>query len=249
MRTVFRIFRSPLLLLLMISAGVTSPLSAQNHQQTPALGIVAQAKDASVDNVATLDGASIFSADYLSTDDNGVLLVRVGPLSLQLEPSSAVHIYRAPYGAVVELNRGSVVYTTPGGNENLVIVAADIRVTPDTSLPDAGRVSLDNPCEVTVYSQRGQANVQSGKESHLIEESKAYHVRAENHVSYREYLSPDDADYHRHHQHEPCAALEMVHGQAPLAPLHSHFALAAATAIGVGAGIGAYKVFESPSRP
>jgi len=59
-----------------------------------------------------------------------LLLVRVGPLSLELQGSSAVHIYRAPYGAIVELNRGTVVYTTPGTQENIVIVASDVRVTP-----------------------------------------------------------------------------------------------------------------------
>jgi hypothetical protein len=102
---------------------------------------------------------------------------------------------------------------------------------------------------VYVYSQRGQANVQSGKESHLIEESKAYRVRAENRISYREYLSPDASDYHRYHEHEPCAPLEMVHGHTPLAPSHSHFLLVTAASLGAGAGIAAWKAFESPDRP
>lgn len=168
---------------------------------------------------------------------------------LHLPSSSALHIYRAPYGAVLELNRGTVTYTTPGGKDNLVIVASDVRVTPDASLPDLGRVTINNPCEVSVYSQRGQANVKVGSESHLIEEGKAYRVRAENKISYREYMSPDANDYHRYHEHEPCAPLDMVRGHMPIAPATSHFLLVSGALMGAGAGVAVWKALESPDRP
>jgi hypothetical protein len=243
-------FRSPLVLAFVISAALASPLPAQEPSQTAALGIVVQCVRGSIGNAAASNGDSVYSGDYLSTDDNGSLLVRVGVLSLQLESSSALHIYRTPYGAVVELNRGSVVYTTPGGKENLVIVASDVRITPDVSLPDFGRVTIENPCEISVYSQRGQANAKSGKEAHLVEEGKAYHVRADNKITYREYLSPDADDYHKHHEHEPCpAALDTVRGKLPIAPAASHFLLVAGTATGIGVGIAIWKTVESPDRP
>jgi len=242
-------FRSPLLLALILSLGLASPLLAQTQPQNPALGIIVRSTQASIGNAAASDGASIYSGDYLSTEDNGSLLVRVGALSVELESSSGLHIYRAPYGAVIELNRGSVIYTTPGGKENLVIVASDVRITPDASLADFGRVTIENPCEITVYSQRGQANAKAGKETHLVEEGKAYRVRAENRISYREYLSPEDADYHRYHEHEPCAPLETLHTHFPAAPAQSHFLLATAVLIGVGGGIGVYKAMESPDKP
>jgi len=242
-------FRSPLLLVLILSLGLVSPLLAQTQPQNPALGIVVRSSQASIGSAAALDGASVYSGDYLSTEENGSLLVRVGALSVELESSSALHIYRAPYGAVVELNRGSVIYTTPGGKENLVIVASDVRITPDASLADLGRVTIENPCEIIVYSQRGQANAKAGKETHLVEEGRAYRVRAENRISYREYLSPDDADYHRYHEHEPCAPPEMAHVHLPAAPAQSHFLLATAALIGVGGGIGVYKAMESPDKP
>jgi len=242
-------FRSPLLLVLILSLGLASPLLAQAQAQNPALGIIVRSSQASIGNAAASDGASIYSGDYLSTEDNGSLLVRVGALSVELESSSALHIYRAPYGAVLELNHGSVIYTTPGGRENLVIVASDVRITPDASLADLGRVTIENPCEILVYSQRGQADAKAGRETHLVEEGKAYRVRAENRISYREYLSPDDADYHRYHEHEPCAPPEMLHTHFPAAPAQSHFLLATAVLIGVGGGIGVYKALESPDKP
>lgn len=229
--------------------GSAIPLAVRAQAQAQTLGMIARSAGAHIGNAPAPEGSSVYSGDYLSTDDDGSVLLRIGTLSLELQGSSGAHIYSAPYGAVVELNRGTVLYTTPGGKENLVIVAADVRVTPDVSLPDFGRVSLDNPCEVSVHSQRGQANVQSGKELRMIEQGKAYKVRAENQISYRKYLSPDDKEYHRYHEHEPCAALETVKGRPPIAPGQSHFML---VAIGVAGGLttwGVVKALESPDRP
>jgi len=241
-------FRSPLSLVLILSLGLASPLLAQTQPQNPALGIIVRSSQASIGNATASDGASIYSGDYLSTEDSGSLLVRVGALAVELESSSGLHVYRAPYGAVIELNRGSVIYTTPGGRENLVIVASDVRITPDASLADLGRVTIENPCEIIVYSQRGQANAKAGKETHLVEEGKAYRVRAENRISYREYLSPDDADYHRYHEHEPCIAPDMAR-KLPLPPATPHFAVAAAIGIGAGTVVVVWKALESPDRP
>jgi hypothetical protein len=241
--------RLPFLLAFVVSVALVSPLLAQTQSQNPPLGIVVRSSGASIGNTAASDGDTVYSGDYLSTDDNGSLLVRIGVLSLELQSSSALHLYRAPYGAVVELNRGSVVYTTPGQKENLVIVASDVRITPDVSLPDLGRVTIENPCEISVYSQRGQANAKSGKESHLIEEGKAYHVRADNKISYREYLSPDADDYHKHHEHEPCGAADWVRSKLPIGAAGSHFMLAAGTVAAIGTGIAIWKTVESPDRP
>ncbi len=240
-------------IILVLSAIILSGVSAANllAQQTPgaSLGLVVKAQDALVGNASVTDGATIYTGDYLSTTDSGTLLIRIGALSLELQSSSAVHIYSAPYGAIVELNRGTVVYTTPGTHENIVIVANDVRVTPDLTLPDLGRVSVDDPCNVTVFSQRGQAHVQSGSESHTVEEGKAYRVRGENEVSYRKYLSPDTNDYHDYHGHKPCAPVGMVKGHAPIAPGQSHFLLVTGIVAGTATGIGIWKAFESPARP
>lgn len=220
-------------------------------QQTrgTALGLVAKADKAQADKSAASEGSTIYSGDYLSTDNGGSLLVRVGGLSLNLESASGAHIYRTPYGAIVELDEGSVVYTTPGNNENIVVVANDVRVTPVLSIADLGRVSIVDPCNVTVYSQRGQVNVQSGSETHFIQEGKAFKVRGENEVSYRQYVSPEDNDYHNYHVHKPCAAIDMVKGHPPVAAGQSRFLLATGVLVGTATGIGVWKALESPARP
>ncbi|HMD41622.1 MAG TPA: hypothetical protein VKH45_00990 [Candidatus Acidoferrum sp.] len=235
-------------LLLVLSAANASVIAAQQSKGT-ALGLVVKAESAQVDKATANEGTTIYSGDYLATENGGSLLVRVGGLSLNLEAASGAHIYRTPYGAIVELDEGSVVYTTPGNNENIVVVANDVRVTPALSVADLGRVSINDPCNVTVYSQRGQVNVQSGSESHFVQEGKAYKVRAENEVSYRQYVSPEDNDYHNYHGHKPCGPVEMIKGHAPIAAGQSHFLLVTGVLAGTATGIGIWKALESPNRP
>jgi len=225
------------------------PALAQTPPANPALGLVAKSVSGHIGDAASPEGATVYSGDYLYTEDAGSMLVRVGPLSLELQGSTAVHIYRAPYGAIVELNRGTVVYTTPGTQENIVIVASDVRVTPVLLLADLGRVSMDDPCDITVYSQRGQVNVQVGSESHLIEEAKAYRVRAVNELSYRKYLSPDASDYHDFHEHRPCAPVEMAKGKPPIAPGQSRFLYVTVGVVGIATVWGVSEALESPHRP
>jgi hypothetical protein len=225
------------------------PARAHAQAANPALGIVVKSSAAHIGNAATSDGATIYSGDFLSTDDNGAIQVRVGTLSLELQSNSAAHIYRAPYGAIVELNRGSAIYNTPGGHENIVIVASDVRATPVLSLSDFGRVTIDDPCRVTVYSQRGQVDVQAGSESKLVEQGKAYRVAAESSISYRDYLSPDADDYHNHHEHKPCAPVQTVKGHPPIAPGQSRFLYVAIGAVAIVGAITIPEAFESPNRP
>ncbi len=223
------------------------PVVAQTPNEP--LGLVAIAKSARIGNSAASEGATIYSGDYLSTADGGSLQVRIGALSIELQGSSSAHIYRTPYGAVVELNRGSILYTTPGGSRNVVIVASDVRATPVLSMADFGRVSLEDQCNVIVQSERGQVDVRVGSESHLVEAGKAYRVRAENSISYRKYLSPDADDYHNYHEHTPCAAYHTAKGHSPVAPGQSRFLYLAVGVTGTAAIIGITEALESPTRP
>jgi hypothetical protein len=227
-----------------------APLSTFAQSQNAALGVVMTSVGGSVGNAGASEGATVYSGDYLSTGDNGTLQVRVGQLSFELEGSSGAHVYAAPYGAVIELNHGAVRYTTPGAPPNLIVVASDVRVTPAPGVPDFGRVSIDDACNLTVFSQRGTATAQVGSESRLVEEGKAYRVRALNEVAYRDYVSPDVSDYHKHHGHRECPApMDMVKGKPPIAAGQSRFLLVSAALIGVASGIGVWKALESPDRP
>ena len=202
---------------LVIFPFASSNAQTQPNTSTAPLGLVARAQKAHIGEPALTEGSTIYSGDYISTEDGGSVLIRIGGVSLELQSSSAAHVYRTPYGAIAELSRGTAVYTTPGGHENLVIVASDVRVTPVLSSADIGRVTINDPCNVTVASQRGQADVRVGSESHHVEERKAYRVHALNEVSYHQWVSPDVDNYHEYHSHKPCAPVEMVNGHSPVA--------------------------------
>jgi hypothetical protein len=229
-----------------------SVASAKSPDAVPVVGIVTHALYAHVGNSGNselTEGSTVYTADYISTEDGGSLSLRIGSATLDLQGGSAAHIYRAPYGAVVELNRGTVIYSVPGGKENIVIVASDVRATPNAAINDIGRVSMDDPCNITVESKRGEVNVDAGTEQHTIEEGKAYRVKALNSLEYRKYLSPDENNYHDYHQHMPCAAIENVSSHGPISPGHSRFLLLAIAGTGAAIGLTVWKVYESPDRP
>jgi len=243
-----KICRLATLFVLFLALFLTSAVASQNTNLP--LGIVGTANSAKIGGAPASEGVTVYSGDALSTDNGGTLLVRIGALSFELQSSSSAHVYRAPYGAVLELDGGSVVYSTPGGSQNLVIVASDVRVTPDASRADFGRVTIEDQCNVSVQAERGQADVHVGSESKVVEEGKAYKVRAENSITYRKYLSPDEDDYHRFHDHAPCAAAyQNVKGRPPVAGGQSRFLYLALGTAGVITTVGVIKALESPNRP
>jgi hypothetical protein len=123
--------------------------------------------------------------------------------------------------------------------------ASDVRVTPVLAVADIGRAT----CNVTVVSQRGGADVRVGSESHSVEEGKAYRVRAENEISSHQWVSPDVENYHGYHNHKPCAPVEMIKGQAPVAAGESRFMLVTGIVAGGLMAWGVTEALESPSRP
>lgn len=101
-----------------------------------------------------------------------------------------------------------------------------------------------------MHSQRGQVNVQVGSESHLVDAGKAYRVRAENSISYRKYVSPEDAAYHDYHEHKPCAApWQTAKGRAPISAGQSHFLYVAGGAAAAITVFAVSEALESLSRP
>lgn len=238
-----------------VISGVIGSTSVEISAQTvPAentsLGMVTKTLSAHIGSSASSEGATIYSGDYLSTDADGVLQVRVGSLALELKGGSAAHIFRATYGVVVGLNKGTLVYNKPSGQPNVVIVASDVRISPVVSVAGAGSVSVQDPCNLLIQSQRGQIYVQVGSASQLVEQGKAFRVRPVSSVSERRSVSPDADDYHESHEHQPCAGpTQALKGTRPQYPSFSPFtAVAAGTTILITT-IAVQEALESPSRP
>ena len=237
---------SPALVSLVSEASAATSLELGN----PPLGMVAKSASARVGNNAANDGETVFSGDLVSTLDGGSLLVRIGSLSLQLESNSSAYVFRTPYGAIVELLKGSAVYERPDGPQNIVIVASDVRVTPALSSPGMGQVRMDDPCKISVTVQRGGASVRVGTEAKEIAAGKSYRISPEYEVSVQEARSPEADDYHSSHSHRPCTAgSQTARGHAPVAAGQSKFLYVATGTVIVLTVIPVLEAFESPKRP
>jgi ferric-dicitrate binding protein FerR (iron transport regulator) len=236
------------------SQATESVVSAANAETNlelanAALGMVAKSVSARIGNNAASAGETVYSGDLLSTQDGGSLLVRIGPLSFQLEGNSSAYVFRTRYGGIVELLKGSGVYEKPDGPQNIVIVASDVWLTPVLGLPSMGRLHMDDPCRISVVVERGQASVRVGTETKLIESGKSYRVSAEYAVSTQEPRSPEADDYHNSHYHRPCAGSQWAQGRPPIAPGHSRFIYVATGGAIILTLIPTLEALESPNRP
>jgi hypothetical protein len=242
---------APQAVLSAVTNSTTVEISAQAAAPAnTAVGVVTKSLSAHLGNSPGTEGATVFSGDYLSTDPGGILQVRVGNLSIEMQASSAGHIFQAPYGVIVTLNRGTLAYNKPAGQPNVVIVASDVRITPVVSQASTGRVSVDDPCNLMIQSQRGQASVQVGSASQLVEQGKAFRVRPISSVSERTSVSPDADNFHESHQHQPCQGpTQTLNHQPPKPPSFSPFTAVAVGGAIVGTIIPLVIAFESPSRP
>ena len=55
------------------------------------LGLVARAQRAHIGEPALTEGSTIYCGDYVSTEDGGSVLIRIGESSLELQSASAAH--------------------------------------------------------------------------------------------------------------------------------------------------------------
>jgi len=232
-------------------ANTSMEISAQvaPAENTP-LGMVTKSMSAHIGSSASSEGATIYSGDYLSTDPDGALQVRVGNLSIDLQGGSSAHIFRATYGVVIALNRGTLAYNRPSGQPNVVIVASDVRITPVVSVASSGSVSVDDPCNLLIQSHRGQIYVQVGSQSQMVEQGKAFRVRPISSVSEHNPVSPDADNYDASHSHQACEGpTQTMKGTRPKSPSYSPF-----TAVTTGGAIlitiiAVQEAWESPNRP
>jgi hypothetical protein len=240
--------------LLLVAYSVLVPLGLG---QEPSAGVVLQANHGQLGGANVSSGASIFSGDLLQTDEEGQIQVQLGRTKLVLQPSSALRVFRAGSHAVVELDRGTMNYSTVSGSEELVIFALDVRLVPARGTT-AGQVTVVSRCEVRATSQTGTVEVASGKETKTIEETQTYSVRSDFGVEYHDSWKPipeeypdfdPNSKYHRSHSHGPCGLAANPPSQAPAHALGGHFKLAAAI---IGGGVTCLVLcrdFESPDKP
>jgi hypothetical protein len=229
-------------------------VSAMSRAQEPPLGVVQQANRAHVGQSDITEGATVFTAEELSTDAGGVLAVSIDGAGFRLLESSRVFFYHGANGPIAELRAGTLAFRKEAGGGKVTIVASDVRVVSKDEGPVTGQVMIASPCEIRVTSVVGQLDVTSGQETRTVGERESYSVTPEVSVfDARSPVSPDDSGYHQSHSHRSCAAERPTRkfGGPPLPSGSSHFLKIALIAGGVGAIIALLPKghSESPSVP
>jgi hypothetical protein len=189
--------------------------------QTAPLGVVTQSSGGHLNTVAASVGTTIYNGDRLSTDANGALEVRSGPVQLLLSGDSAIFVGQDGSNLTAALQHGSVAFTVESGGA-LRLSAADVGVRPQSSALTVGQMTLED-CAVVVTSRVQALEVTAGKETKIVEAGQSYRISLNTGCG----------------KHP---------SQAPVAAARSRFILIPIIAGGITIW-GIHKVFESPDRP
>src|SRR5271167_4296980 len=156
-----------------LSAGVPSG-------KLDAVGVVAEAKNASLGTQAAAEGTTIYDGDRLSTEAEGSLRLLVGQAFLQLADRSAAVMHDSTSSSGrqfdVELLSGTAVLSVTAAN-NGEILACGASIQPVSQVRGVVRVQIAGPHELVVYAQRGVALISYRGETETIGEGHAYRVR------------------------------------------------------------------------
>ncbi len=228
-------------------------------QQGEPAAVVTMVTGATVGITSVSVGSTIFSGDLVKTDVTGQLQMRSATVQLVLEPDSSARIFKTSGRILIELEQGSVSYSSPATSETIAIFAEDARFVPHSGAPASGRIAVISPCSVRATVLAGLLDASSGTETKTIEAGQTFSVLPENAVQYdgswKPQLSdypdyPRNADYHRSHTHVSCAAKDSKTHKLPGAAGNpGHFEQIVIGGIGVATVVLVHKALESPDKP
>jgi len=215
-----RLLLRTLVVALLISSLVEAPVFA-SPEPSRALGVILQAERARLSSGDAVNGATVFDGDTLATYPAGALRARVGETQLHLLADSRARMRQAAGGATAVLERGTVILSSAAaGAVNLQASAA--RIHPRTAQILA-QVTLVNPQELLVTSNRGSLEVTVGDEIHTVAENTSYRVLIEPEVP-----NPQGG---------------------PVKAARSRFIVIALILIAIGTGIGIWRATVSDDKP
>jgi hypothetical protein len=185
-RTLFQ----SLLLGLLVSALIQTPVMAAPASVSAPIGVVVQSDRAFLGGEGAASGASIFDGDALNTGGAGSVSLRFGPSQAYLpaESSAIFHQFsrnlgsRLAPGIGADLTRGTIVLSAPEG-DTFRLVADGAQIRPATSQLTIAQVTKVSDNELIINSRKGVLEVLAESEIKSIPEG----------TSYRMILQPDPA--------------------------------------------------------
>lgn len=156
-----------------------APAVARTRASRRVLGVVVQADRAHLDNATAVLGANVYSCDRLSTDEGGVLRVKVGSSQLFLSALSTAALEDEGSAIQALAMGGTVGFSTPGADGFSMRTPAGI-LRGTSGQEASGQVTFAGPHEILITSIRGDLTLDTGGEFRTIPDGKSANVTFEN---------------------------------------------------------------------
>src|SRR5579862_2754488 len=114
-RSLVRTIARSVLVGMLVSALVQTPLAAAPANPMAPLGVIVLADKAELGTTPAAGGATIFDGDWLATDGGGALRARFGGAQAYLLPQSSAVMHSLPGGFGADLRSGTIVVSSAQG--------------------------------------------------------------------------------------------------------------------------------------
>ena len=181
-------------------------LASSVYAQTgPAVGIVLSSRDSQVGGAPASPGVSVFSGDRLTTQKDSGLIVQAGKFQFWLHENTTATLVGRPQGVALELESGSISFSSATPELGLEIFISDLRIVPQAAAILRGQVLIRDPCQVLIASQQGALKILRGNEITEVPETQGKQVSPINPIEPRpKGVDLGDGSFHKAHAHKPC---------------------------------------------
>jgi len=137
--------------------------------------MVAEANRAHLGTSSAAIGANVFAGDFVKTDDNGTLRLRLGAGELYLSAASYASLEERDGLASVTLVKGSASFSLPNPIEfELETPAGILRGSGENAT--SGQVAITSEHEILVTASRGDLILDNDGDLHTIVEGKSFRI-------------------------------------------------------------------------
>lgn len=139
------------------------------------LGILTQAYEAYLNEVAASPGLSLFDGEDVSTEVEGRLSVRVGVATVSLAGSSSATLHGIDGGAHVDLNAGTAAFRSPE-NGIVEIHAEGAFVRPEKNQVTQAEVTILSPKVLLIRARQGDLAFRYREEFQVLPAGETYRI-------------------------------------------------------------------------
>ncbi len=139
------------------------------------LGVVVSADHANLANAKATAGADVYSGDPISTDESGILRMKVGPGQIYLLALSAAMLEPPEDQIHARLDKGTMGFSTPAPSALQIETPIGLVRGVDPK-PLFAQITIINPTRLRVSVYQGTVSVSRHGETKTISEGETYDV-------------------------------------------------------------------------